>query len=290
MINTIKSKLFICVGVILFINSCAIAGSWAYERLDKYLSNYFFTYADFTYAQKEEIKKVNNDFKQWLSFNQLPQIQILLLEITSLGPSSTNQEIDNIYSTGYETFLSVNNYFNPHLVKFSKSLTKNQIDQIKDHFSEIRLKRNQERREQEEESYERRLLQGWVDGLDRLGVELLDEQETLLRESLADMKDNGLQWDLLQETWTEEFIGILRKNREPDFEKLLNNHLQQLFNLGDSNFKFQIKNNRKLGVVAISQLVRSLNENQRKKLVNKIAVYQKSIKKIIENGNQDPSA
>ena len=42
--------------------SCSALGQWWYDRLDTYLANYFFKYADFSNEQKSYIRSVTKDY------------------------------------------------------------------------------------------------------------------------------------------------------------------------------------------------------------------------------------
>ena len=287
MLLKINIKIISTISFILLMGACSIAGSWAYGKLDGYLNNYFFTFANFTQAQEKEIKTVTRDFKYWLTKEQLPEIELILNKVNSLNRLSSSDEIDSIYRSGSDIFISVNTYFNSKLIKFSLTLDKKQIGEIDNHFLEIQEKREEEKKDRDDETYEERLQKNYISGFKRIGIDLNSQQRIILASSIKGMEDNSEEWNLLQAKWTEEMISILKTNQQNGFEKKLNNHLSSLFDLGPPSFRDKIERNRIIGIAAIKNIISSMNDSQFKKMKKSIRVYQRSINRILENQNQE---
>jgi len=287
MLLKINIKIISTISFILLMGACSIAGSWAYGKLDGYLNNYFFTFANFTQAQEKEIKTVTRDFKYWLTKEQLPEIELILNKVNTLNRLSSSDEIDSIYRNGSDIFISVNTYFNSKLIKFSLTLDKKQIGEIDNHFLEIQEKREEEKKDRDDETYEERLQKNYISGFKRIGIDLNSQQRIILASSIKDMEDNSEEWNLLQAKWTEEMISILKTNQQNGFEKKLNNHLSGLFDLGPPSFRDKIERNRIIGIAAIKNIISSMNDSQFKKMKKSIRVYQRSINRILENQNQE---
>ena len=290
MLLKINIKIISTISFILLMGACSIAGSWAYGKLDGYLNNYFFTFANFTQAQEKEIKTVTRDFKYWLTKEQLPEIELILNKVNSLNRLSSSDEIDSIYRNGSDIFISVNTYFNSKLIKFSLTLDKKQIGEIDNHFLEIQEKREEEKKDRDDETYEERLQKNYISGFKRIGIDLNSQQRIILASSIKGMEDNSEEWNLLQAKWTEEMISILKTNQQNGFEKKLNNHLSSLFDLGPPSFRDKIERNRIIGIAAIKNTISSMNDSQFKKMQKSIRVYQRSINRILENQNQEGSS
>ena len=290
MLLKINIKIISTISFILLMGACSIAGSWAYGKLDGYLNNYFFTFANFTQAQEKEIKTVTRDFKYWLTKEQLPEIELILNKVNSLNRLSSSDEIDSIYRSGSDIFISVNTYFNSKLIKFSLTLDKKQIGEIENHFLEIQEKREEEKKDRDDETYEERLQKNYISGFKRIGIDLNSQQRIILASSIKDMEDNSEEWNLLQAKWTEEMISILKTNQQNGFEEKLNNHLTGLFDLGPPSFRDKIERNRIIGIAAIKNTISSMNDSQFKKMKKSIRVYQRSINRILENQNQEGSS
>ena len=287
MLLKINIKIISTISFILLMGACSIAGSWAYGKLDGYLNNYFFTFANFTQAQEKEIKTVTRDFKYWLTKEQLPEIELILNKVNTLNRLSSSDEIDSIYRSGSDIFISVNTYFNSKLIKFSLTLDKKQIGEIDNHFLEIQEKREEEKKDRDDETYEERLQKNYISGFKRIGIDLNSQQRVILASSIKGMGDNSEEWNLLQAKWTEEMISILKTNQQNGFEEKLNNHLSGLFDLGPPSFRDKIERNRIIGIAAIKNTISSMNDSQFKKMKKSIRVYQRSINRILENQNQE---
>jgi hypothetical protein len=287
MLLKINIKIISTISFILLMGACSIAGSWAYGKLDGYLNNYFFTFANFTQAQEKEIKTVTRDFKYWLTKEQLPEIELILNKVNTLNRLSSSDEIDSIYRNGSDIFISVNTYFNSKLIKFSLTLDKKQIGEIDNHFLEIQEKREEEKKDRDDETYEERLQKNYISGFKRIGIDLNSQQRIILASSIKGMEDNSEEWNLLQAKWTEEMISILKTNQQNGFEEKLNNHLSGLFDLGPPSFRDKIERNRIIGIAAIKNIISSMNDSQFKKMKKSIRVYQRSINRILENQNQE---
>ena len=290
MLLKINIKIISTISFILLMGACSIAGSWAYGKLDGYLNNYFFTFANFTQAQEKEIKTVTRDFKYWLTKEQLPEIELILNKVNSLNRLSSSDEIDSIYRNGSDIFISVNTYFNSKLIKFSLTLDKKQIGEIENHFLEIQEKREEEKKDRDDETYEERLQKNYISGFKRIGIDLNSQQRIILASSIKDIEDNSEEWNLLQAKWTEEMISILKTNQQNGFEEKLNSHLTGLFDLGPLSFRDKIERNRIIGIAAIKNTISSMNDSQFKKMKKSIRVYQRSINRILENQNQEGSS
>lgn len=281
MLVNIKLKALSTLCLISLISACSIAGSWAYDNLDSYLNDYFLSFTKFSKNQEKEIESVTKNFKYWLTRNKLPEMQSILNDIEALNKTSTQSDITLIYEHSYDVFRSVNSYFNSEFIVFSSSLDANQIMGIENHFFELQKKREEERKE--EEVYQDRMLENYISGFKRLGIKLKREQKDLLAESIKNIQDNSEEWNSLQQEWMKEMILILNQEKGGDFQKELNNHFDDLFDLGPQIFKDRVKKNQTLGIIAVTNIIKSMDENQFKKMNKRLSVFQRSILKIIKN-------
>ena len=83
--NIFRSTLINTSLLLLTLGSCSIAGSWVYERLDNYLANYFFEFADFSEDQREKIRSITKDYQVWFSKSELPKINNIFIELKNLN-------------------------------------------------------------------------------------------------------------------------------------------------------------------------------------------------------------
>ena len=290
MMLKINIKIMSAISLILLISACSIAGSWAFGKLDNYLNDYFFTFANFSETQKKEIETVTENFKYWLVKEQLTEIKLLLSKVNSLDSSTTEAEINSIYEESYIIVKSVTSYFDSELVKFSLSLDEKQINEIENHFLELQEKRKKEDEDREKETYQERLQKNYISGFKRIGIKLNNEQTTALTASVKGIVDNGDEWDQLQANWTKEMISILRTNQEEPFKEELKRHLVTLFDLGPPSFREKVERNQIISIKAVTKVVNSMNDDQFKKMRKRVRVYIRSVDKILKNQNQEEAA
>ena len=278
------------ISLIFLISACSIAGSWAFGKLDNYLNDYFFTFANFSETQKKEIETVTENFKYWLVKEQLTEIKLLLNKVNSLDSSSTEAEINLIYEEGSIIVKSITSYFDSELIKFSLSLDQKQISEIENHFLELQEKRKKEDEDREKETYQERLQKNYISGFKRIGIKLRDKQKAALTEYVKGIVDNGDEWDQLQAKWMQKMISILRKNKKESFKEELNSHLVALFDLGPSSFRKKVERNQIISIKAVTKVVNSMDDDQFKKMRKRVRVYIRSVDKILKNQNQEEAA
>ena len=283
-------KIVPAITLVLVMSACSIAGSWAFGKLDNYLNDYFFTFANFSETQKIEIETVTENFKYWLIKEKLTEVKLLLSKVNSLNSSSTGVEINAIYDEGSAILKSISSYFDSEFIKFSLTLNEKQISEIENHFLELQEKRKEEEENRKKETYEERIQKNYISGFKRVGIKLNSEQESILAASIKGIIDNGDQWDQLQTKWTQEMISILRTNKEESFKEELNSHLVTLFDLGPSDFRKKAKRNQIISIKAVTNTVNSMDDDQFKKMRKRIRVYMRSVDKILENQNQEDAA
>ena len=127
-------KIYLFVGLTL-ITSCSVVGEWWYiNRLDSYLNNYFFEYANFSNEQKDFIRSTTKEYKIWHFENELPKYIKVLEDIRELNKNISSKDLQDLYLRGSVLFRSSNNFFIPPMIDLSKRLNEKQVDQIENHF------------------------------------------------------------------------------------------------------------------------------------------------------------
>ena len=163
-----KFKIYVTISSLLILSSCSIAGSWVYERADSFLTDYFKEYANFSNQQKDEIDKVTENYLDWFTRNELPVIRAVLVDLKEINNSDVDNLIKETYKNGQELFERSNKYFEKSFVKFSKTLTDLQVDEIKNHFEEIQVEREESRKE--EKIYSEEVIENYISGFKRLNI------------------------------------------------------------------------------------------------------------------------
>ena len=284
-----KFRIYLFLLIPFLLNSCSIAGSWVYERIDSYLADYFIEFADFNQIQKQEINKTSKEFHDWFSESELPKIKGLLLELKNIDPNNPKREISLAYEMGELIFARANGYFEEPIIQFTKGMTDKQIDQMKQHFETIRKEREEERKK-EKKNYKQRISENFVSGFNRVGIKLDDSQLMLIDGKLNNYAEVREEWSNLQKIWIDEFIDLLRQKDADEYSTMMLNYLRSLENLGSSEFRDKIEGNEKLSLEIINATFMTLNEKQLKSFKRNMDIYIKSINRILSNRgiNTDP--
>lgn len=280
-----KLKIYVTISSLLILSSCSVAGSWVYERADSFLADYFKEYANFSNQQKDEIDKVTENYLDWFTRNELPVIRAVLVDLKEINNSDVDNLIKETYKNGQELFERSNKYFEKSFIKFSKTLTDLQVDEIKNHFEEIQVEREESRKE--EKIYSEEVIENYISGFRRLNIKLTKAQKDYVKENIKGLKNIRSEWSFFQEKWVEELIEILNKRNDQDFDKRIATHLRALENLGDEEFQLKRKNNEQIGIKIISGILSNASEKQIKGAKRRIDTYIASIDRILSNRSLD---
>jgi hypothetical protein len=280
-----KLKIYVTISSLLILSSCSVAGSWVYERADSFLADYFKEYANFSNQQKDEIDKVTENYLDWFTRNELPVIRAVLVDLKEINNSDVDNLIKETYKNGQELFERSNKYFEKSFIKFFKTLTDLQVDEIKNHFEEIQVEREESRKE--EKIYSEEVIENYISGFRRLNIKLTKAQKDYVKENIKGLKNIRSEWSFFQEKWVEELIEILNKRNDQDFDKRITAHLKALENLGDEEFQLKRKNNEQIGIKIISGILSNASEKQIKGAKRRIDTYIASIDRILSNRSLD---
>ena len=280
-----KLKIYVTISSLLILSSCSVAGSWVYERADSFLADYFKEYANFSNQQKDEIDKVTENYLDWFTRNELPVIRAVLVDLKEINNSDVDNLIKETYKNGQELFERSNKYFEKSFIKFSKTLTDLQVDEIKNHFEEIQVEREESRKE--EKIYSEEVIENYISGFRRLNIKLTKAQKDYVKENIKGLKNIRSEWSFFQEKWVAELIGILNKRNDQDFEIKITSHLRSLESLGDEEFQLKRKNNEQIGIKIIAGILSIASEKQIKGAKRRIDTYIASIDRILSNRSLD---
>ena len=282
---TKKLKIYVTITSLFILGSCSIASSWFYERTDIYLADYFKEYANFSNEQEDEIDKVTKNYLNWFTTNELPAIRDLLVNLKDINNSNAKDLIDETYVVGQELFARSNKYFEKPFIEFFKNLTDLQVEEIKSHFEEIRIEREESRKEKN--TYPEEVSENYISGFRRINIKLTKSQRDYVNENIKGLKNMRADWSFFQEKWVEELIGILEKRKDQDFEIKITSHLKNLESLGDEEFQLKRKNNEQIGMKIISGILSNASEKQIRGAKRRIDTFIASIDRILSNRSLD---
>ena len=268
--------------MILLLSSCSIAGSWVYERLDGYLADYFKEFADFSKEQNQEIELISEEFLNWFSENELLKIKLIIEDLKNIDAKKPEEIVASAYAQGEKTFKRVNDFFKRPIINFSKGLNEDQINQIDKHFKELRKEREEERKKEKEE-YKDRLLENYISGFDRIGIDLRDDQLETIKIKLENHIEVRKEWSELQQNWINDFVQLLKRNNSYGYESRMLAYLESLEELGNEEFRDKIEKNEMLSMEIISFVFLTSDDRQIKGFKRSLDIYLKSINRILSN-------
>ncbi len=280
----IKLKIYLTTSLFI-LGSCSIAGSWVYERADGYLAEYFKEYANFSDEQEKEIDKVTENYVNWFTRNELAVIRAILVNLKDINKNNSNNLINESYLTGQGLFERSNKYFEKSFIKFSKTLTDLQVEEIGNHFEEIQIEREESRKK--EKGYSEEVFENFNSGFRRLNLKLTNAQKNYVKENIKELKNARSDWSSFQKKWVEELIKILKKRNDKDFEQNMTIHLVSFENLGDEEFQLKRKNNEQVTIKIISGVLSSASDKQIRGINRRIETYIASIDRILSNRSLD---
>lgn len=281
MINkmTVKgfTKKIILILFIIPLQTCSVAGQLWYDRLDIYLANYFFKYAEFSEEQKSYIRKTTKEFHRWNINLELLKYKNLLIEIKNLDDKTTSQDIKKIFNEGGILFQESYNFFIPYMVTFCKSLTDKQIKEISLKF-EKRIDKWESSLEKSKNIDPVKTAMTSYYQLSRfLGVKLTKTQKKELRRLYSSTEDLRTDSIEIQKVWNRQLISILQSRNKGSFNSEIKTHFHSLLNTEQNNERGDIYHE----MVALT--ITSLNEKQKNKFLRRINIIINSLDKIIKS-------
>tara|TARA_Y100001936_G_C16048873_1_gene656456 strand:- start:866 stop:1726 length:861 start_codon:yes stop_codon:yes gene_type:complete len=266
--------------LILVLSSCSIAGSFVYERLDNYLASYFKEFADFTKDQNKEIDLISEAYLDWFSENELPYIKSLIEDLKRIDQNNSEISINLLFEEGEGIFNRTNDYFEKRIITFSKGLNEEQINQISLHFEELVRKREEENKK-EKRGYKERILDNYISGFERIGIDLRDDQMEDIKLQLEQYLEISKEWSDLRQKWIEDFIKLLKIRHSYGYESQMKKFFNSLDDLGNDEFRLKADMNEKITLEIINFVFRTADPKQMKSFDRTLDLYLKSINRIL---------
>ena len=266
--------------MIFVMSSCSIAGSFVYERLDNYLASYFKEFADFTKVQNKEIDLISEEYLNWFSENELPYIKSLIEDLKRIDQNNSEISVNLLFEEGEGVFNRTNDYFEKRIITFSKGLSEGQINQISLHFEELVRKREEENKK-EKRDYKERILDNYISGFERIGIDLRDDQSEDIKLQLEQYLEISNEWSDLRQQWIEDFIKLLKNRESYGYESQMKKFFDSLDDLGNDEFRLKADTNEKITLEIINFVFKTADPKQMKSFDRTLDVYLKSINRIL---------
>lgn len=255
----------------------------AYNNLDVILSSKFNSYADFSAEQKQWITLSVQDFHQWHRDNQLPEIETLLSSAIFLANENKGfpKEVIEQYVTQtrslYEQAYLASPLFDA--APLLATVSQGQVNQIK-------TKMAQNTQEYKEETQEAHSSTSRIERVDRFldffDVTLSKTQRQYVIAQLEKYQDTRVENEQILENWQDEFIALLDKREQADFEIALENHFKQFLLIFDrEDLKASRQHNRTLLIETAHEVLNTFSDNQRSDLTQRLQSLQSDINQLM---------
>ena len=269
-------KKFIIVLVCSTLLACSVVGGLWYERIDKLIANQFLEYASFTNDQEKYVRQATLEFKYWNIKNELPKYKKLIAQFRSLDNATTVDDIDNIYQQGMILANNTRDFFLPQIVKFCKTITNKQVEEMATYFDDLMKERKLEL-ENDEDDLQGSLIKSFKRFFRFMGVKLSNEQINTIQTLSSGIEDKREQLISERIQWNQQFITILELRQNENFEERFISHINSL-NSEDPKTRIMINK-------ITAEIIASLSEKQRGKFQKRLVRFESSIDQIIEEQN-----
>ena len=247
-------------------NSKLILGP-LYNRLDDQMRKEFNKLGDFTEEQSSDFEQRLQTYHLWHRRQQLPRYAALIDEIVStVKVKGTTTDVDiRRWFASVEGFAVNARSCHPinYSFEFMKSLTDDQVNFIEARFAN-QQKKNQKRYNSRtrEERIDRRYknILKWTG---RVGFQLTSEQKVLLKETFRKQISLRKQYWALSAQWNKDFFTLARQQQRRTYDTRMEEQLNRLWNLLESNETESWSANRQLWNGFFFEFVQSMTSTQR---------------------------
>ena len=244
-----------------------------YGRIDNNLNARILSMAEFSEAQKAEIKQAVDEYAAWHRRNELPRYAAFIDELQDKVESGQIEfevvmhDMEVVRDFAKTSFLRSPFVRSPD---FMRNLDDSQVNQVEAHFdkqNEAFLERAEQYRS--EDGLQKRLKR-IVKNTRRFGINLTEEQKQIIADGLRQYDNDAMERHLLWNRWEQELIDLLRERNDPEFESKLTAHLHQYQDQMRIHNPERDLHNRMVSAQLIHDVVQNLDPKQRKILVAKL--------------------
>lgn len=265
-----KTRLIIMSTLVLTTVACTNSQwmlSVIYDQMDNVLARETKEYADFTREQSDQIDFLAREYQLWHRTQHLPQYAALLFEIDQQLNSEPGINREHVagwsakiegYAREMADCYPLNSAFD-----LMRSLTDEQVEQILAHGIEEYEEFLEDHIDfTREERLDKRYKQT-IKWFGRFELNLDTDQKQQLRQAIASeqiLNGGGME---LWKGWHLDFVELLHRRNEPNFEGSAQAHLRKLWTLQDDNFPEVVQSNRELWIDYFYELSKTLNQSQK---------------------------
>jgi len=264
-------------------SSGAVLGT-VYDRFGSQTAKRFKSYTHFSPAQKKQIEDYSASYHSWHRSSQLPKLAQLLSDISTDIASHDKIDVDisQDWMIRVKALSGAMRECNPlnESGELLANLDDDQSLRLLDNMRRDLDERVQEYRAEDRQEKIDRRVKTVIKWGGRGGVSFNDAQRELLRKTLSNQISLGAQRYGLRELWINEFEQLMTRRNQSDFVVRINEHINSIWLLTESNFPQQWRTNEELWAGFFSEYINLQTDAQRKVFLKKLQSVKETFGKL----------
>ena len=133
----------------------------------------------------------------------------------------------------------------------------------------------------EHKEFYKRVLDRFRRGFKRIGIRLDKNQIEMIQTGSHRLYELSSEWRRFQSVWINDLTELIIKKNEPNFEEALVFHLRRQNEIGDTDFRKRVEENRLMVNGIVVKIFSSLSPDQRRKFFQKLDFFISVIDRVI---------
>jgi len=272
-----------CILLLLCLLVASCSSRFFYERVDWFVVWKVDSYVNLSGEQKDALQTDVQAYLDDVRVNEMPLAAAMLREVArKVDAKEMNAAaIDASYDESMLLFEEVALGVIPVSQRFLMGLNEDQIDELLGNFTEANDEMYEEYSGRTPEEREKNRNKSSVKSIEEFTGRLSADQKAMLKERLATMADSSEQWIDYQRQWQERFRTLI-SSRPPEAEYTA--QLTELFiyprSFHSPEYRAKVEGNRQIFNVMMDDLLQSLTDKQRKRVVSKLTEYAETLDRL----------
>lgn len=275
-VTTWLSRVALSVVIAAVISSCSsnsLMIRFMYGRMDNNFSQRILNYADFSRSQKLEINRAVDEFFAWHRRNELPRYAEFLGQISDRVETGNIVEREILDVMDKVRLFSDDGFERSPVADsavFLKNLSDRQVEQIAGHFAEQDKEFFEWFEQRQKQDQTSRRVKSIVKGMSRLGIDLNQQQQDIIREGLDKYEGSPLERFEVWSKWESEFVRLLNNREQVSFEQQVNLHISLYQKQMRIAYPDRQRRNRENSAAIIRKVIENFDPGQKRIFVNKL--------------------
>jgi hypothetical protein len=279
----LPSGLLRLIVVLLLICVTASCTRFLYNKIDTFVVWKIGSYVSLSKAQKDELKQQIGDELELVRQDEMPRVAAVLDEAARGVESGyvTPEMLDD----GYQQMLVLMDEFMLGIVPVSEwlllSLSDEQVEELFENLEELNQEMYEDYSGPTDEERRDNRNKSAIKMAQRFTGRLSDEQKLLITEALAQMADSSVEWIDYQREWQRRFRDLVE---DPPPSQAFRDELTLLFvyprSFHSPEYRATVDANRKIFNDMMAELLTSLTDKQRSRVVEKLDGYAETLVKL----------